>query len=290
MSLAVKNITANADEMKAHAAKVIGKSTFKRKVFQAIYNGKKKQKTKNELIAMTGIKNEVRLLQECNTLYREELIDRKKINNEFVFLKIPFYSHHKNKILNFKGDKDKIKKFLNDYKTTTSTKIIKIERKSYSTKLITINEIDSFKKVKGIRKTKITTQYPEKTIKEGIQKIINQPGKFKDWGGEKNDLYSTNIQYNGKRFPVAFAFKGKATKGKLTPKSLGKNGDQIQRLFESPAEIFIVMYQGEIDQSVIQQMETFATVKSISTGKKIYYGVIDKQDTDKIITAYKTKF
>lgn len=290
MSFTVKNITANADDMKAHAARVIGKSTFKRKVFEAIYNGKKKQKTKSELMAMTRIKNEVRLLQECNALYREELIERKKINGEFVFIKIPFYSHHKNKILNFKGDKVKIRKFLSEFKTTATTAVIKIQKSSYAIKQITVNEIDSFVKVRNLRKTNINSKYPEQTIKKGIQKIIGQTGVFKDWGGEINDLYSTNLKYSGRRLPVAFAFKGKATKGKLTPKSLGKNGDQIQRLFESPAELFIVLYQGEIDQSVIQQMEKFAIVKSISTGKKIFYCVIDKQDTDRIITAYKSKF
>lgn len=71
---------------------------------------------------------------------------------------------------------------------------------------------------------------------------------------------------------------------------MGKNGDQIQRLFSSPAEAFIVQYQGQIDESVIEQMRNFATAKSYKEGKKIYFGVIDENDTNRIINAYPTKF
>ena len=95
---------------------------------------------------------------------------------------------------------------------------------------------------------------------------------------------------DGKRRATAFAFKGKATKGILTPKKLGKRGDQIQMLFRAPAEIFLVQYWGQIDESVIEQMKNFAIAKSVLEERRIYYGAIDGKDTLRIIDAYPDYF
>ena len=44
--------------------------------------------------------------------------------------------------------------------------------------------------------------------------------------------------------------KGKGKKGPLTPAKMGKHGDQIQRLFESTADIFFVQYWDNIGERV----------------------------------------
>ena len=89
---------------------------------------------------------------------------------------------------------------------------------------------------------------------------------------------------------VAFGLKGRATTGVLTPKKLGKNGDQIQRLFKSPADIFLIAYQGQIDESVVYQMQQFAIAKSVTEGNRIHFGVIDEQDIAKLVSAYPKAF
>ena len=78
--------------------------------------------------------------------------------------------------------------------------------------------------------------------------------------------------------------------GTLTPNKMGKNGDQIQRLFESPAEVFILQYWNKIGEKVLEQMEGWAQLKSFKDDKKIYYGVIDGEDSMKILTAYSKQF
>lgn len=113
-------------------------------------------------------------------------------------------------------------------------------------------------------------------------RLHEREARFQDWGGEPNDLYTTKVRFKGKRRPVAFAFKGPGTKGMLTPKKLGKNGDQIQRLFLSPADIFLVQYHDQVGQAVYEQMKVFATVCSIREGKQIWYGVIDGDDSNRI--------
>lgn len=127
----------------------------------------------------------------------------------------------------------------------------------------------------------------EDDVKELFKKIIGEKGIFKDWPGERNDLF-TYVTLNGKRQLVAFAFKGKSKKSipKLRPKDMGKHGDQVERLFSSPAEIFFVQFIGQIDESMIKTMEDQATLKSFYTGKTIYYGVIDGSDTSKIFSKY----
>jgi hypothetical protein len=43
---------------------------------------------------------------------------------------------------------------------------------------------------------------------------------------------------------------------------MGKNADQIQRLFIEDADVFLQQYGGQIANSVIQQMATYAQAKS----------------------------
>ena len=97
------------------------------------------------------------------------------------------------------------------------------------------------------------------------------------------------MEYKRRKRLAAFALKGKATSGTLTPKKMGKNGDQISRLMGSAAEIFFVVYHGKIDESIIAQLEAFALGKAMN-GKSIYYGVIDGNDLNRLYQAYRQHF
>lgn len=119
---------------------------------------------------------------------------------------------------------------------------------------------------------------------------MGDEGKFTDWGGETDDIFTNRIRLKGKRISTSFGLKGKGTKGILTPKKMGKNGDQVQRLFRSSASIFFVQYYSLIDPSILEQLKQFAIAKSALENKKIYYGIIDGIDTQRIIKAYPDKF
>ncbi len=71
---------------------------------------------------------------------------------------------------------------------------------------------------------------------------------------------------------------------------MGKNGDQIQRLFDSPADTFFVQYEGEIKESVVRQMEQLATAKSVVSGAQVLFGTIDETDTWRLRQAYPKHF
>jgi uncharacterized Fe-S cluster-containing protein len=71
---------------------------------------------------------------------------------------------------------------------------------------------------------------------------------------------------------------------------MGRNGDQIQRLFRSPADVFIVQYWNQVDETVSEQMKQFASAKSALEGRRIYFGVIDGWDTSRLVQAYPDSF
>lgn len=71
---------------------------------------------------------------------------------------------------------------------------------------------------------------------------------------------------------------------------MGKNGDQIQRLFQEDADIYFVQYHGQIDPSILRQMQPQALARWHTTGKKVYYGVIDGADSERLRLAYPSAF
>ena len=95
---------------------------------------------------------------------------------------------------------------------------------------------------------------------------------------------------DGKRHPAAFGLKGRGTRGPLTPEKMGKRGDQIQRLFRSPADVFIIQYWGRVAESIIEQMRSFSIARSALVRKRIYYGAIDGTDTVRLRKAYPQHF
>lgn len=293
MSNIVSDVSGNRNDKIANAAKVLGRSMARKEVFLAIYNGKKRIKSVQDIIKLSGIKSNIRILQEAKKLVNEDLVRQIKLTTGTVYEKIDFYTHHRTKILQLANNKVKLNEFPTKINPQTQNQVVKISipKKMVNHQQITVDDIDSFSKVKKIALgSSISKPLAESKIKSGFQKVIGDKGKFTDWGGEINDLYTSRVIVKGKRKSTAIAFKGKATKGILTPKKLGKNGDQIQRLFRSTAEIFIIQYQGPIDQSVLEQMQSFAISKSYTEGNKIYYGIIDGQDTARLLQAYSKQF
>lgn len=292
MPLSVKDVRSSSDEQIVHAAKKLGRSIKRHKVFEAIYRGKKKIKTVKEIQALTGLSN-VEVLQQGGKLANNEIVEQVKTKEGTGYKKDRFYAEHYRKILSIAGKKDKIDKIPTKRNPNNIIKIIQTNaaKKLFNIKQITIDDIDNFNKGRAVKEQSVEiSPIYEKPFKEGIKKIIGETGKFNDWGGEKNDLYTTRLKLNGKRLPCAFAFKGKGKTGLLTPKKMGKNGDQIQRLFNSQADIFIIQYWDNIDESVIEQMKICALSKSVLEQKRIYFGIIDGIDTQRLICAYPNFF
>jgi len=293
MPLNVADIRANLNENIIHAVTIIGKSMDRRSVFEAIYHGKKEVKTVDDIAKETGL-SRVRVLQEGGTLHANQIVEKTRKDKQTAYKKDETYTHHKKKILSLLGNPEGARKLptkQNPQVTSTSYKII-VAGKKPKVLVFTVDDIDSFRNVRKIINIDTSlnlAKVPEQKIKSGLQGIIGETNLFKDWGGEKNDLYTNKLLFKGKRRLAAFALKGKATQGTLTPSKMGKNGDQIARLIGSSAEMFIVVYHSKIDESVVAQLEAFALGKALS-GKPIWYGVIDGDDLNRLYQAYSTFF
>jgi hypothetical protein len=154
---------------------------------------------------------------------------------------------------------------------------------------VAVDAIDSFCRVRAIDESTVKACVPlnisERKIKEYLAEIIGETYIQGDWGGEKSDFFTTRLTMRNKRVPAAFLLKGAGTKGKLTIKKCGKQGNQIMRLLEEPAELFVVQHVDEIDSDVTNLLEKLISEKS-RKGKKLYYTIMDGIDTTRVLLAY----
>lgn len=294
MPTIISDVSGNRNDKIANAAKVLAGAPQRRLVFIKLYSGKRR-KTVSEIMHLTGF-NQVRVLQETKKLIAEDLISEVpgKVK-EKTFEKADFYNLHKNKIISLAKNKNKLDDFptkVNPKNKSAQTIILKITKQKAGVNQITIDHVSSFSKVKSKKGDISMSKIPEEKMKRGLMKILNETGKPpKDWGGEKNDLFTTKLKIGSERLHAAFALKGPGKKvKKLTSKDMGKNGDQIQRLLRSSAQVVFVQYWREIDQSVVDLMNDLAIGKSFSEGRIIHFGIINGDDSSRMIQAYPKAF
>lgn len=65
----------------------------------------------------------------------------------------------------------------------------------------------------------------------------------------------------------------------------GKNGDQLLRLFSSPAELFVVQFVGNIAEAVIADVEGKIKQRR-AQGHDAHYCIMNGQDTACLLHAY----
>ena len=69
------------------------------------------------------------------------------------------------------------------------------------------------------------------------------------------------------------------------PRGRGKNGDQIVRLFDSPADLFVLQFVGPIAEAVITNVAR-SVAAAHQQGKRAQFMIIDGQDTARLLLAY----
>lgn len=157
-----------------------------------------------------------------------------------------------------------------------------------------VEDIDVFAKVRDVNPEAVANllkpggffDVSEETVQVGLEKVLNEPFHKKDWGGEYNDLYTSNVIVNGARRATAFLLKGNGLRVQsMQIKHCGKNGDQLLRLFESPADLFVVQYVGSVSEAVIKDVE--GKVDQLKArGKQVAYCIINGLDTARLLHAY----
>jgi len=297
----VTEFPATAPEQIDFFAKLLSRSQQKRDVFVEVYRGQQKRpKTAEEIGWRIGLSAK-RVLEIAGPLAAHKLFEQVKIKGRPIgYRKYAHINAVKTQILRLATDRKKLAKHVTVRKpvATVTVRLVQDQRRTGSVfvdaRHITIDDIDNFRRVRAYKPgrlpKKLPTPLPESAFKAGVARILGNRGSFKDWGGERNDLYTTRLAIKGKRCPTAMGFKGPAVRPPLTPGKMGKNGDQIQRLFTSPARVFLVQFEGEIAETVPEQLQQLAIAKSAELHQPVWYGAIGREDSARLRIKYKDKF
>jgi hypothetical protein len=147
-----------------------------------------------------------------------------------------------------------------------------------------VEDFDEFSKVRQVPKPESVE--PMRNIKERAFKAclgeLLGDTVAKDWPGETSDHFSSHIHLQGQRVTAAFLLKGRAQFRPMTPKHLGKNGDQIYRLASEPAEVLFVQHSHDIGPAVRATLRAFA----VQPGRPRRYCLIDGRDSLWLLQAY----
>jgi hypothetical protein len=156
-----------------------------------------------------------------------------------------------------------------------------------------IDDIESFSKVREVAPALVAPllkdgylDLAEDTVQRALEEILTVSLHKKDWGGEVNDLYTANVVVDGVRRPTAFLLKGHGLRKKLMEiADCGTNGDQVVRLFKSPADLFVIQFVGNISEAVMDHAHgEIARLKT--QGREAQFLTIDGQDTARLLCAY----
>lgn len=300
----VSDTSSNRRDQIANFAEILSSAPARQEVFSAIYRGKKGTKTIGEIAEATGYSAK-RVAEIAHPLARGEKLfeqDRERHDGKVttVYRKIPFVTRNRQQILSrARGGR----RALERYHTKTNPKInvnvrfakghkvsVRVPFKVRS-KFIRIEDLKEFSKAKGVGSIDGLSppRLSEARTKAGILELLGETKTPKDWGGENNDIFTDRATLFGKKRRAAFALKGPAKSGALVPAKMGKNGDQIQRLFDTPASIFIVQYEGEVKESIYKLMEELAKARAITSGE-VFWCVVDDAATKRLRKAYPRSF
>jgi hypothetical protein len=292
VTLRVSDSRSNFNEQIVYAAERIGRSVNKAAVFRAVYTGKQKTKSRDEIAELTGLSMK-QVLVAGKALADAQLVQQTKKDGQTAYEKDLTFAPYRDRILRLavnREAREAVPTKRTRTKQTSTTITVRAPRSSIRATRLTLDDIESFNDVHGVAGSSNKARVSEAVFKNGVKDIIGEPGVFKDWGGETNDLYTTRLTVAGRRLSCAFAFKGPGTTGKLTPGKMGKNGDQIIRLFSTPADVYLLQYWATIDQSVHDEMKAWASYKSALENREVFFGLIDGLDSSRLLDAYPAYF
>jgi hypothetical protein len=122
---------------------------------------------------------------------------------------------------------------------------------------------------------------PEVGFKRALARVlVDRPQS--DWGGESSDHFTTHLHLNGRRINAAFLLKGPARFSPMTVRHLGKNGDQLIRLVQEPADVFFVQHCHEITPPV----RTMIRALAVQPGAPRRYCCVDGRESLRFLEAF----
>lgn len=126
----------------------------------------------------------------------------------------------------------------------------------------------------------------EDDVQRALERMLGESFHMTDHGGEECDLYSTNLTIEGRRVPTAFLLKGRGCRApELQIADCGHNGDQIVRLLQAPAELYVIQYIGPVSQNVRKDIRGKVRERR-GDGREASFCVMDGLETTRLLVAY----
>ncbi|MGH9198984.1 MAG: hypothetical protein ACRD1T_25060, partial [Acidimicrobiia bacterium] len=153
MPLSVSDARSNPADQIAHAVDVLGRSKQRIAVFKAVYFGKRRTKSVNDIATATGL-GRIRVLQEGKRLADNQIVRQIRAAGMTAYEKDPFYSAQKGKILRLVRDPIAFANFPTKARPRAALPklvTIQIPRPRIQARYITIDEIDSFARARTVR-------------------------------------------------------------------------------------------------------------------------------------------
>ena len=152
MTLPVSDARSNHPDQIAYiAAKVLGKSKDRLKVFLFIHKGKKKFKTASDIAKGTGMRRK-RVLEEGKKLVHKEVVKQDVGGGEIGYIRDAFSYANQKRILSLATNPKKLAAFPTKYSPKIKIVRVSAPKALIQTATVTVDAIDTFSRVKGIRK------------------------------------------------------------------------------------------------------------------------------------------
>jgi hypothetical protein len=129
---------------------------------------------------------------------------------------------------------------------------------------------------------KLPLMIPERQIKEHLNSLLGEVESAGDWGGEDDDIFA-QCSLNGRKLVIAMMLKGRSVPRPMRLKDAGKNSDQVLRVAEAPAAIFVLQHIDKITEPVRRQLRM--NIEALrSRGHEAYCTFIDGFQTYKLLS------
>lgn len=293
MTQPVIDLGSNLEENLQRWSRALQAGGCKLAVFTTIYSGKRSRWTAKEISSYLKGKISPKRVTECGKkLVGDGLARQVEGIYPIVYEKIPDVHHHKAAILRLVCNRSKRESLPTKRSTRVDVRIGRSREKRWRVREITVDDIDQFKRVnKVVSGGPALKPLPEARFKKGLQRLFDDFGSYPDWGGEKNDFFTDRLRLGGKRCSAAFALKGPGAGVKtIYPGKWGKRGNQIQHLADSPARVFILQSELQIDEDSIDQLRKLVEHKAQAQRDRLFYGSIGPDDSRRLRRTYPAYF
>lgn len=160
-----------------------------------------------------------------------------------------------------------------------------------SFELVPIDEIDSFRAVHEVDPREVSgyaqsLDVNERVIKHCIHMVLGDPYIDADWGGERADVTTDNVELSGRRTLTAFLLKGRSVKGPLVGAKLGVRGDQMVRLMEVRAQLSVVQHVSQVPSETVDQLRNGVMALRVTGVAGARASVWNGVDTARLLRAH----